>query len=160
MKSRALKFILILSLALNVSMLSAAGYFFYRHHRHWSTHERISMREGMLLDSVSLRPGQIKAIREKSRDFYSLIDRKKSEIVDLRQVLFFLLFTENPDQEKINGMIDEINRVQKETQTAVAGHILDEKAIMDDEQREKFYEMIEASLERKRPRGGAEESGD
>jgi len=156
MRDRTLKFILVLSLLLNVSMLSAAGYFFYRHHGHWRTYEMTSGKEGLLLERVSLRPDQIKAIRERSRDFYSLMDRKRSEIIDLRQVLFFLLFTEKPDQKKIDGMIDEINRLQKETQTLVAAHILDEKSVMDDKQREKFYETIEASLERKRPRGKAE----
>jgi heavy-metal resistance protein len=156
MRDRTLKFILVLSLALNVSMLSAAGYFFYRHHRHWRTYERISGREEMLLERVSLRPDQIKTIRERSRPFYALMERKRGEIIDLRQVLFFLLFTENPDQKKTDGMIDEINRLQKESQTAIVAHILDEKSVMDDKQREKFYEMIEASLERKRPRSNAE----
>ncbi len=161
MKGRLLKFILVLSLALNVSMLSAAGYFFYRHHWRWRYHhERFSGREGALLESISLRPAQIKTIRERSRNFYALMDRKRSEIIDLRQVLFFLLFTSNPDREKINGIIDEINKLQKETQELVAGHVLDEKAVMDDAQREKFYEAIEASLERRRPRGAARKSGD
>ncbi len=158
MRDRTLKFVLVLSLLLNVSMLSASSYFFYRHRGHWRGHEMISGREEMLLDKISLRPDQIKTIRENSHGFYSLMDRKKSEIIDLRQVLFFLLFTEKPDQEKINGMIDEINRLQKETQTAVAAHVLEEKSVMDDKQREKFYEMIEASLERKRPHASAEAS--
>ncbi len=156
MKGR-LKLILILSLSLNVSMLSAAGYFFYRHHGHRRTYERTYGGEEMLLDRVSLRPDQIKAIRERSRGFYAIMERKRSEMIDLRQVLFFLLFTGNPDRSKIDGIIDEINRVQKETQTLVAAHMLDEKAVMDDKQREKFYEMIEASLERKRPRGKVED---
>ncbi len=89
-----------------------------------------------------------------------MMDRKRGEIIDLRKVLFFLLFIDNPDREKINNIIDEINKMQKETQTAVAEHVLEEKAVMDDKQREKFFEIIEKSLEKRRPAGGVEENRD
>lgn len=151
MNNRTLKFILLVSLALNISMLSAAGYFFYRHYRHWSSpFSQMSGKERHIFENIPLRPDQVNALKEKSEAFCGEMTKKREDIHQLRKILYSFLSTDDQDKEKINRVIDDINKVQKDMQSAVTEHILEEKSLMDGRQQERFFELLGTSLERRK----------
>lgn len=151
MKGNFARFILYVSLALNISMLSAAGYFFYRHHRHrMSPFAGMPKAERFIFEKIQLRPDQINAIKEKSAAFCTEIGKKEQEIVRLRKMLFFNLAMDNPDKKSIDTVIGDINKIQLELQASVSNHILEEKSILDDAQQMQFFDLLEKSLDKRK----------
>ena len=151
MKGNLSRFILYVSIALNISMLSAAGYFFYRHQRHrLSPFADMPKAERLIFEKIQLRPDQISALKAKSSAFCAEMSKKGQEIVRLRKMLFFNLAMDNPDKKGTETVIADINKIQGELQTSVANHILEEKSILDDEQQMKFFDLLEKSLDKRK----------
>lgn len=159
MKNNLPRFVLIASLALNISMLSAAGYFFYRHYRHKLSPLRdLPRAERHIFEKIQLKPEQITALKQKSAAFCAEMTKKSDKMARLKKALFFNLAMDNPEKEKITEAIKNINMAQNETQTAIAAHILDEKSILDDQQQDEFFNLLSLSVD-KRNRYACSEAG-
>ena len=147
MKTNPLKFLLVLSLALNVSFLAAAGYAYFKSSGYWSCPLGFKMEKGeFLFGKLSLRPGQFEAMRARAIRFRTEIDKKRSAVFKKREELFNLLRAENPDRRSIEAKISEIDGLQADIQRLVVAHILDLRAIMDKDQRQKFMDLIEKAM--------------
>lgn len=146
MKSNLLKFILVVSLALNMSILGAAGYVFYKHSRYVSTPFGKKINKEFLFKELSLRPEQKRMIEEKAMPFRAEIDKKSDEIAKKRKKLLDLIRQENPDREAIDNIIAEINKIQEEIQRMIVMHILEGKSLLDRDQQKKFLDVIEDAL--------------
>ncbi len=145
--SGVLKFALIASMVLNFTILATAGYFYYRQSGYWVSPFGMKMpKDRFLFDELSLRPGQRKAMREKAIPFRAEIDRRRQDIVKKRKELFTLMREENPDRRAIGAVIAEISRKQEEMQRRIAGHMLEEKALLDKDQQQKFLDLIESRM--------------
>ena len=142
-----LKFALIASLILNFTVLATAGYLYYRQTSYWVSPFGMKLpKDRFLFDELSLRPEQRKAMRGKAIPFRAEIDRRRQEIVKKRKELFTLMREENPDRKAIGAVIAEISRMQEEMQRRIAGHMLEEKALLDKDQQQKFLELIESRM--------------
>jgi Spy/CpxP family protein refolding chaperone len=145
--SGILKFALIASLVLNFTVLATAGYLYYRQTSYWVSPFGMKMpKDRFLFDELSLRPGQRKAMREKAVPFRAEIDRRRQEIVKKRKALFTLMRGENPDRKAIGAVIAGISGMQEEMQRRIAGHMLEEKALLDKDQQQKFLDLIEGRM--------------
>jgi Spy/CpxP family protein refolding chaperone len=142
-----LKFALIASLILNFTVLATAGYLYYRQTSYWVSPFGMKMpKDRFLFDELSLRPEQRKAMREKAIPFRAEIDRRRQEIVKKRKALFTLMREENPDRKAIGAVIAGISGMQEEMQRRIAGHMLEEKALLDRDQQQKFLDLIESRM--------------
>jgi Spy/CpxP family protein refolding chaperone len=147
MKISFLKTALTVSLLFNLSVLGAAGYLFYQKNRYWETPFGVKVRKDrFLFEELSLRPDQIKKMREKAIPFRAEIDRKRQEIAAKRNYLIGLLRADAPDARAIKTAVSEISRIQEEVQGMAAAHILQEKAALDKEQQKKFLDLIENAM--------------
>jgi Spy/CpxP family protein refolding chaperone len=148
MRDNILKYILIISLALNVSFLGAAGYTHYKQatYRRLPTMHELHTGGGHLFEGLALKPEQLKAFQEKALPFHAAIAKKRQEIERLRASLFGLMRADNSDQKAIEATIAQINRTQEEMQKTVAAHMLEFKSMLDKDQREKFLNMIEGAM--------------
>jgi Spy/CpxP family protein refolding chaperone len=151
MKISFLKMALTVSLLFNLSVLSAAGYFYYQKNRYWETPFGVKVRKDrFLFEELSLRPDQIKKMREKAIPFRAEIDRKRQEIAAKRNYLISLLRADAPDARAIKTAVSEISRIREEVEGITAAHILQEKAALDKEQQKRFLDLIEnAMMQRK-----------
>ena len=150
MKICFLKMALTVSLLFNLSVLGAAGYFYYQKNRYWETPFGVKVRKDrFLFEELSLRPDQIKKMREKAIPFRAEIDRKRQEIAAKRNYLIGLLRADAPDARAIKTAVSEISRIQEEVQGMAAAHILQEKAALDKEQQKKFLDLIENAMMQK-----------
>src|SRR4030042_4789324 len=147
MKNSALKFILAVSLILNISILATAGYVYYRQSDYWISPFGVKIKKDrFLFEELSLKPEQLKSMKEKAVNFRGEIDRRRKEIAEKRLVMLNLMRADIPDKKAIDTTISDISRVQEDMQRAVAMHILEEKATLDKDQQKKFLDLIENAM--------------
>jgi Spy/CpxP family protein refolding chaperone len=155
MKNNLLKFILVLSLLLNFSLLGAAGYTYYRQNRYRTfpfgqvTQRRVpvgSMIHSHLFEALSLKPEQRNLFEQKALLFHEALDKKREEVDRLRTSLFRLMRAEFPNSKAIEATISEISRVQEDMQKLVVAHMLQFKSMLNEDQQRKFFDLIQGAM--------------
>ena len=166
MRDNILKYILIISLVLNFSFLSAVGYTHYKQTRYRMPAPfagvpgkpapfgpgmpgRTPMGyavPGCLFEELALKPEQLKLFQQKAGSFHAALDQKRLEVDRLRTSLFGLMRADNPDQKAIDATIAEINKTQQEMQKTVVAHMLEFKSMLDKDQQKKFLDMVEGAM--------------
>ncbi len=151
MKNNFLKYILILSLLLNFSLLGTAGYTHYKQSQYratgpvnWGSPGNYPFQE------LSLKPEQIKLFQQKALLFHGTLGKKKQAVDQLRGSLFGLLRADSPDHKTIDETISQINNSQHEMQKMVVAHILEFKSLLDKDQQKKFLDLIEGAMGKRR----------
>ena len=154
MKDNLLKYLFILSLLLNFSLLGAAGYTYYQQNRYGEPFghnapggvPECSSIHPYLFEALSLKPEQRKLFEQKATHFHEALDRKGEEVDRLRGSLFRILRTDHPDSRDIEKTIAEISRVQEDMQKMTVAHMLDFKSMLDRDQQEKFFDLIQGAM--------------
>lgn len=154
MKNSTLKFLLFASLILNISFLSTAGYQYYKHSSYWTSPFGYKVQKGhFLFEELSLRPEQMKDMRERAVKFRTIIDSNREEIAAKRKELVTLLRQDSPDKEAISSVVSQISGMQEHMQKMISMHMLDMKAGLDKEQQKKFLDLIENAMTEGRQMG-------
>ena len=154
MKNSALKFLLLISLILNISFLGAAGFQYYKQSAYWTSPFGYRIEKGhFLFEELSLRQDQMKTLREAATKFRAVIDAKRQAISSKRKDMTTLMRQDNPDRNAITGVVSEISGMQEEMQRMIAMHMLDMKAGLDKEQQKKFLDLIENAMTEGRQMG-------
>ncbi len=158
MKNSIVKYILVVSLLLNFSLLGAAGYVHYRqtHYRRalfgYGIPGRVpvgSPTQPYLFEVLSLKPEQLKIFQQKALRFHEALDKKSSTVDRLRGSLFNLARVDHPDSKAIEATIAEINGVQEDMQKMIVAHMLEFKSMLDRDQQKKFFDLIEGAMTRR-----------
>jgi Spy/CpxP family protein refolding chaperone len=149
MKGNTLKFILIISLVLNISFIGSYGYSYYRaHQRQPEPTFTCDFQKGNMypFQELSLNKEQLKAFREKAFPFHAAINQKRHEIVQKRSALFALIRSEKTDSKAIEVAISEINKQQEDMQKIIINHMLDMKTMLGKDQQKRFLDLIEKNM--------------
>jgi Spy/CpxP family protein refolding chaperone len=152
MKNNMMKFLLVFSLLLNMSMLASAGYTYYRQSRHLAVpvghgfQKPGEMVPACLFESLSLKPGQLKTMQEKAFAFHAGLDKKRQEIDLKRGTLVELMRADRPDPKSIEAAIAEINELQQDVQKIAVAHMLEFKSLLDKEQQKKFFDLVGGAM--------------
>ena len=147
MRNSILKFALAASLILNISVIAAAGYMYFRQSDYWVSPFGAKMKKDrFLFEELSLSPDQLKTMKERAIDFRAEIDRRRKEIAGKRLLMLNLMRADVPDRRAIDTVISDISRMQEDMQRVVAVHILDEKETLDKDQQKKFLDLIENAM--------------
>jgi len=163
MKGNIIKYLLIVSLLMNVSFLGAAVYTRYSHPRYrampliypgGASDKAAPFSHGSqgncLFEELSLRPDQIKVFQNKATGFHKALDAKRQQVVRLRGSLVTILREDNPNRETIGRTIAEINGVQRDMQEMVVSHMLEFKSMLNSEQQKKFISLIQSAMKERR----------
>jgi Spy/CpxP family protein refolding chaperone len=151
MNNNLLKYILILSLLLNFSLLGAAGYTHYKQSRYRQPAQiNCGIRGDHLFGELSLKPKQIKLFQQKALPFHAALDKKRQEVDQLRGTLFGLMGADNPDHKAIEAAITQINDRQHEMQKMVVAHMLEFKALLEKDQQKTFLNLIENTMAKRK----------
>ena len=154
MKNSTLKFLLIISLILNISFMGTAGYQYYKQSAYWTSPFGMKIKKGIFLfEELSLKPEQAKTMREKAIPFRAEMGRRSIEIAKKRKELINLMRANNPDVKTIDTVISEISKMQEEMQRKVTIHMLEEKALLGEDQQQKFFDLIENAMTKGRYTG-------
>ena len=159
MKFNPLKFLLVLSLLLNFSLLGAAGYTYYRQNRHplppfgYGAPVQVPVgpcsTQPHLFEALSIKPEQQKLFEQKAALFHEALDKKREEVDRLRRLLFDLIATDHPDSKAIEATIAEMNGAQEEMQKMIVAHMLEFKSMLDTGQQKKFFDLIQGAMTRR-----------
>lgn len=147
MKGSVWKFVLLVSLALNLSVLVTVGYLYHRQTGSWISPFGMKMAKNrFIFEELSLSPAQMEAMKARALLFRAEIDRSRLTVTGKRREIVTLMRVEPPDVAAINAVIGEINTLQGEMQRKIAAHMLEEKALLDAEQQRKFLDLIEKAM--------------
>lgn len=147
MKGSVWKFVLLVSLALNLSVLVTVGYLYHRQTGAWISPFGMKMAKNrFIFEELSLSPAQMEAMKARALLFRAEIDRSRLAVTEKRREIVTLMRVEPPDGAAINAVIGEINTLQGEMQRKIAAHMLEEKALLDAEQQKKFLDLIEKAM--------------
>lgn len=155
MKDNLLKYVLILSLLLNFSLLGAMGYSYYRQNRYGGApfgHEapvqapECSSIHPYLFEALSLKPEQRKLFDRKALLFHQALDKKGKQVDRLRKSLFDIIRGDNPDRRAIETTIAEMNGIQEDMQKMIVAHMLEFKSMLDKEQQDKFFDLVRGAM--------------
>lgn len=160
MKVNPLKYILVLSLLMNFSLLGAAGYtYFYERNLHppaplgYGAPGRVRagarLIQSHLFEALSLKPEQRKLFEQKAPLFHEALDKKKEKADQLRKSLFDLMGADLPDSKAIEATVTEMNGVQEEMQKMIVAHMLEFKSMLDTDQQKKFFDLIQGAMTRR-----------
>ena len=160
MKNNLLKYILIVSLLLNFSLLGTAAYTHYKQFRFYRKAPfvgpsgvpgpPVTFGPSMLFEELSLKPDQVKLFQQKAALFHSAIVDKSQEVDRLRASLVALLGADHPDYHVIEATITHINKIQEDIQKTVVSHMLEFKSMLDKDQQKKFLHLVEGAMTQRR----------
>jgi Spy/CpxP family protein refolding chaperone len=150
MNNKIMRFALVISLLFNFSMLISAGYSYYKQSRHTiPLFCSQASKSGHLIESISLKPEQQEAIKAKAHAFHSSIEAARERTVSKHIELLSLLRSDSPDPETINRKIAEIGSLQGNIQKIAAAHMLEVKVLLDHEQQDKFFDLMQEAMKAK-----------
>jgi Spy/CpxP family protein refolding chaperone len=142
-----LKFVLIASLILNVTVLATAGYRAYRQSASWvSPFGGVMKQSQFLFEELSLKPEQLKSLKKRTIPFRADIDRLRQEITAKQKKLIALMRAEKPDTKAIDSTIAQISGMQEDMQRRITGHMLEIKTSLDRDNQQKFLDLIETRM--------------
>jgi Spy/CpxP family protein refolding chaperone len=150
MRISFVKIALAVSLIFNLSFLVAAGVFYHQKSAYWVSPFGAKVpRDRFMFEELSLKPDQIKVLRENATLFHGQVDRKRQEIAAKRQDLLRLLRADAPDTASIHAVLRQISGTQEELERMVTAHILQQKAVLDRQQQDKFLDLIQNTVTQK-----------
>lgn len=147
MKSNTIKFLLLVSLVLNLTILTTVAFRAYQRTTYWTSPFGHRMpKDKFLFEEIGLESEQVEAMKKRAIPFRAGLDRQRAEIAQQRQGLIALLRQEQPDLSAIRSLIAKISDLQEAMQQEVASHMLEEKVLMTKEQQRRFFDLIDNTM--------------
>jgi hypothetical protein len=100
------------------------------------------------LDLIALTKEQKRQVEEIRRDFLPKVEEIRQALRRNRLQLNDLLFTEEPNLKMIAEKSNEISALQAKLEREVIDHILQEKELLNPEQKREFYHVIRREFEK------------
>ncbi len=147
MSSKALKLALMVSMILNLSILSAAGYFYYRDVM-CAPSGTAEKRHAAFAKKLGLSSEQREKMRQEEDRFSSATEAARAGLMSKRKALLDVLKEEKPDRAAIDAILLDVVSLQGRIEAQAIEHILNEKAVLDKGQQARFMELLEKRLER------------
>ena len=152
MRTKLVIFILILSLAVNISVLATVGYHYYRNSCLVpSVPCPLNQESHHLYQSLGLSDAQLAKIAPLSKSFHIRLESLGSTMEAKRNFLIKLLEGDKIDSRRIEEARKEIAVIQDEIQREVVVHITQFRRILDAEQQKRFFAMLRANMTRVQP---------
>jgi len=151
MRINTMKVVLVVSLVFNLSFMAAAAFVYLQKNSSWASPFGVTLKKDhFLFEELSLRPDQVKKMRETAVPFRASIDQRRKVIASLKHELLVLMRNDSPDRQAINRKLAEISKVQGDVEAMVAEHILLEKNTLDTEQQRKVIDLLQRTMQQDR----------
>lgn len=143
MKENVKTILFIASVALNA--VFAVTYVTYKLPSLAGVHQPVP--KGPLFLQLDLTADQLPRFKAERDKFHNRLQELGQEIKRKQLELIDLLGTTPPDQQAIKRKQEEIQCLQASVQDRVIVHVLQESALLDPEQRSRFFQLIKARTE-------------
>jgi Spy/CpxP family protein refolding chaperone len=142
MKKRVVIVGISLLFIINLSAISTIGYHKYCRYRAECAYRKNCAAENLLIDQLSLTQQQIDNIESIRSGFQDSADRMNTCLCEKRAELLDCVKSANPDSQKIEMVLSQIDSMQAELQKNVIHCLLKEKEILTPEQERRFFSII------------------
>ena len=147
MSRSTLKFLLTLSVLLNLTVLATAAYRYGSSRHSWTSPYGAKMpRDRFIFEELSLTRDQMKAMRQKAIPFRAEVDRQRAGIVARRKELIGLLRSDAPDAPAVDAAIAQISVLQETLQKQITRQMIEQKALLNRDQQKSFLDLIERAM--------------
>jgi hypothetical protein len=146
MRSRWLIFVLILSLAINASVLATMGYHYYLT-ASAKTLDPCPLAPGdsHLYQSIGLSAAQLSKMDPLSRKFHKRLAELGAVMQGKKELLVDLLVKDG-DSVSMENLRKEMAGIQDQIQQEVISHIIETKKILDAKQQQRFFDLMKQSM--------------
>jgi Spy/CpxP family protein refolding chaperone len=146
MRGKGLFFVLILSLAMNASILGGMGYNYYRDASLAKEAPcPLSPSHQHLYQELGLSHSQLAQMEPLAQKFHGRLAELESAMKGKNERLVELLGQKDVDPGQAEVLRKEIAGIQDEIQKEVIAHILQTKKILDSKQQNKFFALMNKS---------------
>lgn len=146
MKGKSLIFVLVLSLAINASILGSMGYQYYRDASLAKEAPcPLSPSHQHLYQQLALSTPQLAQMEPLAQKFHERLGQLGMAMKGKNERLLGLLGQKVVDPPQVEGLRKEIAGIQDEIQREVIAHILESKKILDSRQQEQFFALMRQS---------------
>ena len=147
MNKKSLIVVLVLSLAINASILGTMGYHYYSNSFFTSSapcplspaHQHLYQDLGLSAPQLAQMEPIAEKFHERIADLGGAMKGKNSRLVEL-------LKQKDVDPGQIEGLRKEMAGIQDEIQKEVIIHILESKKILNPKQQERFFSLMRQSM--------------
>ena len=147
MKGKSLLFVLILSLAINASILGTMGYHYYRDASLAKDAPcPLSPAHQHLYQQLGLSTPQLAQMEPVAQKFHERLGQLETAMKGGNERLVELLGEREVDPGQVEGLRKEIAGIQDEIQREVIAHILETKRILDAKQKKQFFALMSKSM--------------
>jgi Spy/CpxP family protein refolding chaperone len=147
MNKKGLMVVLVLSLAINASVLGTMGYEYYqKKHPAQSAPCPISPAHQHLYQDLGLSVSQLAKMEPIAQKFHGRLADLGAAMKGKNERLVELLGQKEVDPPQVEGLRKEIAGIQDEIQKEVIAHILESKTILDSKQQERFFALMRQSM--------------
>ena len=147
MKRKSLLFVLVLSLAINASILGTMGYHYYRDASLAKDAPcPLSPAHQHLYQQLALSTPQLAQMEPVAQKFHERLGELETAMKGGNERLVELLGQKVVDLVQVEGMRKEIAGIQDEIQKEVIAHILESKKILDAKQQKQFFALMSQSM--------------
>ena len=146
MRAKWLRFILILSLAINAAVLATMGYHYYfSASAKTSAPCPLSPGDSHLYQSLGLSDAQLSKMEPLAQKFHSRLAELGAAMERKRELLVDLL-AKDGDPASIEELRREMASIQDEIQREVISHIMETRKILDAKQQQRFFDLMKQSM--------------
>lgn len=147
MKSKIWMSVLVLSLAMNIGVVTVFGLRFVQTNKTDNLKKcPFSSTDEHLFKLLGLTPAQQEAITPLAQKFHENIGRMSDEIHQKRTVMIALMEQDPVDMDDVNLVRKEMQSLQFTLQQQVFEHILKMKQVLNPEQRHVFFQALRQSF--------------
>ena len=147
MKRKSLIFVLVLSLAINASILGTMGYHYYRDASLAKDPPcPLSPAHQHLYQQLGLSTPQLAQMEPVAQKFHERLGELETTMKGKNERLVDLLGQRIVDPVQVEGLRKEIAGIQDEIQKEVIAHILESKKILDAKQQKQFFALMSQSM--------------
>jgi len=136
---------IIFSVVLNIVFIGS--YFYYRSGP-LAQMGRQANHNRLLYEELNLDRDQLDRLKPLRNSFHAFVNEQGRKIKARRLELISLMSEQNPDGRAIDAKQEEIQALQRQMQTKVIDHLLEERGILTPAQRQKFFALIKERIEK------------
>ncbi len=143
MKGKIFIFVLVLSLAINASVMGGMAYHYYREaYLAKGTPCPLSPAHQHLYQQLGLSAPQLARMEPMAQEFHARLGQLEGAVKEKNERLVELLGQKEIDPAQVEGLRKEIAGIQDDIQREVIAHILETKKILDPKQQKQFFALI------------------
>lgn len=151
MKDSKFKIILWISLLFNLTILCTVIYFYISFKMNLGTPDFVlNKREDFLFEKLSLNPDQQKVMKQRIHKLKSDIKTDRGQIKQKMKIILNELRSENPDMNKIDKILAEINSIHGDIHHRVTKKLLEDRNILNREQYLNLLNLFEQTMDKRK----------